>query len=98
MSDYESEPPEHYAIDDDDQSQFELNSSDILIGISDRGKGISTKIMPNLFGKFITDSDMGTGLGLYITKNLVEAHGGRIWAFNNNDGIGSTFVFSLPKA
>jgi len=70
---------------------------EIFVNISDTGKGISTKIMPKLFEKFITDSDTGTGLGLYITRNLVEAHGGRIWAFNNNDGIGSTFIFSLPK-
>jgi signal transduction histidine kinase len=69
----------------------------IYIGISDTGKGISPVIMPKLFEKFVTDSDFGTGLGLYISKKLVEAHGGRIWAFNNNDGIGSTFVFSLPK-
>jgi len=70
----------------------------ILVGISDNGKGISPHIMPKLFEKFITSSDTGTGLGLYITRNLIEAMGGRIWAFNNNDGIGSTFVFSLPKA
>ncbi len=69
----------------------------VYIGISDTGKGISPGIMPKLFEKFATDSYFGTGLGLYITKKLVEAHGGRIWAFNNNDGIGCTFVFSLPK-
>jgi signal transduction histidine kinase len=69
----------------------------VYVGISDTGKGISLKILPKLFEKFTTDSDFGTGLGLFITKKLVEAHGGRIWAFNNNDGIGSTFVFSLPR-
>ena len=72
-------------------------SEQILIGISDTGKGISPLIMPKLFEKFITSSDTGTGLGLYITRNLVEAHGGRVWAFNNKGGIGSTFMFSLPK-
>jgi signal transduction histidine kinase len=69
----------------------------IYVGVSDTGKGISPKIIPKLFEKFTTDSDTGTGLGLYITRNLVEAHGGKIWAFNNADGIGSTFVFTLPK-
>ena len=69
----------------------------ILIGISDTGKGISPHIMPKLFEKFITGSTTGTGLGLYITRNLVEAHGGKIWAFNNANGVGSTFVFTLPK-
>ena len=69
----------------------------VYVSVSDTGKGISSKIIPKLFEKFVTDSDFGTGLGLFITKKLVEAHGGKIWAFNNNDGIGSTFVFSLPK-
>jgi signal transduction histidine kinase len=69
----------------------------IYISISDTGKGISSKILPNLFQKFVSDSDVGTGLGLYISRILVEAHRGKVWAFNNADGIGSTFVFSLPK-
>ena len=69
---------------------------EVYVGISDTGKGISSTILPRLFGKFVTNSDYGTGLGLYITKKLVEAHNGRIWAYNNNDGVGSTFVFSLP--
>ena len=69
----------------------------VYVGISDTSKGISSKIMSKLFQKFTIDYDFGTDLGLYITKKIVEAHGGRIWAFNNNNGIGSTFVFSLPK-
>ena len=76
----------------------DTSKEQIFVGISDTGKGISPQIMPNLFKKFITDSDTGTGLGLYITRNLIEAHGGKIWAFNNNDGVGSTFVFCLPMA
>jgi signal transduction histidine kinase len=79
------------------RKKMEKEEEMIYVGISDTGKGISSKILPKLFEKFTTDSDFGTGLGLYITKRLVEAHGGRIWAFNNNDGIGSTFVFSLPR-
>ena len=70
---------------------------EIFVNIYDIGKGISTKIMPMLFEKFITDSDTDPGLGLYITRNLVEAHGGKIRAFNNNDVIGTTFIFSLSK-
>jgi signal transduction histidine kinase len=80
-----------------EQRNSERDEEMVYVGISDTGKGISSKIMPKLFEKFTTDSEFGTGLGLFITKKLVEAHGGRIWAFNNNDGIGSTFVFSLPR-
>jgi signal transduction histidine kinase len=77
--------------------KIEIEEEMVYVGVSDTGKGISSKILTKLFEKFTTDSAFGTGLGLYITKKLVEAHGGRIWAFNNNDGIGSTFVFSLPR-
>lgn len=79
------------------RNEIDNTREQILVGISDTGKGISPKIFSKLFKKFITDSDTGTGLGLYITRNLVEAHGGKIWAFNNANGIGSTFVFKLPK-
>jgi signal transduction histidine kinase len=72
-------------------------TKEIFVSISDTGKGISPQIMSKLFEKFATDSDVGTGLGLFITRNLIEAHDGRIWAFNNTDGVGSTFVFSLPQ-
>ncbi len=76
----------------------EDDGKQVYISISDTGKGISSLILPRLFQKFFTDSNYGTGLGLYICKKLVEAQGGKIWAFNNNSGIGSTFIFSLPKA
>jgi signal transduction histidine kinase len=54
--------------------------------------------MPRLFEKFASKSFQGTGLGLYISKSIVEAHGGKIWADNNTDGKGATFSFSLPLA
>jgi two-component system, OmpR family, sensor histidine kinase VicK len=67
-----------------------------IVSISDEGQGISPEIMPRLFQKFISGSEKGTGLGLYISKNIVKAHGGEIWAENNKSGIGATFAFTLP--
>ena len=52
--------------------------------------------MPRLFTKFTSRSQTGTGLGLFLSKSIVEAHGGKIWAENNKDGKGSTFAFALP--
>jgi two-component system, OmpR family, sensor histidine kinase VicK len=70
----------------------------IVISVKDQGTGIDSQIFPRLFTKFATKSQSrGTGLGLFICKGIVEAHGGRIWAENNNDGKGgATFSFSLP--
>jgi two-component system, OmpR family, sensor histidine kinase VicK len=69
----------------------------VIVNVKDTGVGISQEILPRLFTKFATKSETGgTGLGLFISKSIVEAHGGRIWAKNNSDGRGSTFTFSLP--
>jgi signal transduction histidine kinase len=68
----------------------------IAISVKDRGSGIDQGVLPRIFSKFTTKSDRGTGLGLYICKYLVEAHGGRIWAENNADGKGATITFTLP--
>ncbi len=72
------------------------SQNQVVITVKDTGKGIDPEIMPRLFGKFATKSDSGTGLGLYLSKKIVEAHGGRIWAENNKDGSGATFGFILP--
>ena len=74
------------------------NNSAIIVSVKDTGTGIDPEIMPRLFSKFATKSDTGTGigLGLFISKSIVEAHGGKIWAENNPDGKGATFSFSLP--
>ena len=69
--------------------------NEVLVIIKDSGIGIDHEILPRLFTKFATKSDQGTGLGLYIIKKIIEAHGGRIWAENNSNGRGSTFYFSL---
>jgi signal transduction histidine kinase len=86
------------------------NTDEITVSIKDNGQGIPPDVAPNLFTKFVSGSDSGTGLGLYISKNIIEAHGGRIWASNNDaaaasaaeDGTtastcsGATFSFTLP--
>ncbi|HYZ96605.1 MAG TPA: HAMP domain-containing sensor histidine kinase [Nitrososphaeraceae archaeon] len=84
--------------DDDDNEKQEF----VCIKIKDTGKGIDPEVMPRLFEKFATKSDRGTGLGLYISKNIVEAHGGKIWGMNNKNNNnmyvenGAEFGFTLP--
>ena len=69
----------------------------VTVSIRDSGKGIDPEILPRLFSKFVfKEGAGGTGLGLYICKGIVESHGGRTWAENNEDGKGATFRFSLP--
>jgi two-component system, OmpR family, sensor histidine kinase VicK len=72
------------------------DNRDAVITIKDNGEGIDSEIMPRLFTKFATKSITGTGLGLFISKSIVDAHGGKIWGENNKDGRGATFTFSLP--
>ena len=83
-------------ISADIRSNRDNNTEEVIIRIRDTGVGIHPEIMPRLFTKFGTRSDRGTGLGLFISKGIVEAHGGRIWGENNPDGKGATFSFTLP--
>jgi signal transduction histidine kinase len=79
------------------QEQEQPDQREVIVEVKDRGRGIDSKVLDNLFSKFTADSTTGgTGLGLYISKNIIEAHGGRIWAENNKDQKGATLSFSLP--
>jgi signal transduction histidine kinase len=75
----------------------EKKEDHVLVSIKDTGSGIHPEIIPRLFTKFATKSDEGTGLGLFISKGIIEAHGGKIWAENNKEGEkrGAIFTFSL---
>jgi signal transduction histidine kinase len=74
------------------------DANTMTLSVKDPGSGINPDITPRLFSKFATASEKGTGLGLYISKKIVEAHGGKIWADNNKDGEGATFAFTIPMS
>jgi two-component system, OmpR family, sensor histidine kinase VicK len=77
-------------------TKIDEDNNQIIISVKDTGQGIDPEIWPKLFSKFAAKSETGTGLGLFISKSIVEAHGGEIWAENNADGKGAKFSFSLP--
>ena len=74
------------------------SSNKWVVSVKDTGAGIDPDIFPRLFTKFMTNSQGGIGLGLYISKNIIEAQGGKIWAENNKGNNGATFSFDLPVA
>jgi signal transduction histidine kinase len=80
----------------------EINDNDnknaIIVRVKDSGVGIDSEVLPKLFAKFVSKSFQGTGLGLFISKSIIEAHGGKIWAENNSDGKGATLSFTLPRS
>ena len=79
------------------EKKYTGSIGEVTVSIKDTGTGIDPEIFPRLFTKFATKSDRGTGLGLFICKSIVEAHGGKIWAKNNSDGKkGATFAFNIP--
>jgi signal transduction histidine kinase len=82
-----------YQTDETDNNNRHENA---IITIKDTGSGISPDIFHRLFMKFATNSNSGTGLGLFISKSIVETHGGKIWAENNQNESGASFSFSLP--
>jgi signal transduction histidine kinase len=75
----------------------EKNKDDeVIVTVKDTGTGIDAEIFPRLFSMFVSKLYEDTGLGLFISKSIVEAHGGRIWAENNSDGKGASFSFTVP--
>jgi signal transduction histidine kinase len=71
----------------------------IIVGsLKDTGIGIDSETAPHLFTKFTTKSREGMGLGLFISKVVIRAHGGRIWVENNIGGIGAMFSFTLSAS
>ncbi|MGN6560643.1 MAG: sensor histidine kinase [Candidatus Nitrosocosmicus sp.] len=80
-----------------EKKKIDDNNQEVIVGIKDTGPGVDNDIFPRLFNKFATKSTKGTGLGLFICKGIIEAHGGNIWAKNNEEGEkGATFAFNLP--
>ena len=74
------------------------NNNSVMVCVKDSGQGIDSTILPRLFTKFASKSYKGTGLGLFISKGIIEAHGGKIWGENNSDDRGANFSFSLPTS
>ncbi|HJU35761.1 MAG TPA: HAMP domain-containing sensor histidine kinase [Nitrososphaera sp.] len=73
-----------------------VEGKNATISVKDTGRSIDAELMPRLFTKFASKSETGTGLGLYLSKKIIEAHGGKMWAENNKEGKGATFTFTLP--
>src|SRR5438270_2937769 len=83
------------SVEKDKSNNNSNNKAIIIVSVKDSGQGIDSSILPRLFTKFASKSYKGTGLGLFISKGIIEAHGGKIWGENNPDGRGATFSFSL---
>lgn len=85
-------------VERDAKEEGELEGSlpHLRVSVMDEGEGINAELLPRLFTKFISKSEIGTGLGLFICKGIVEAHGGKMWAKNNSEGPGATFSFIIP--
>ena len=84
------------------ESNLSNDKKRVEVKVSDSGSGIAEDILPNLFDKFVTktlgnENKRGTGLGLYITKAIIDAHKGKIFAYNNKQGVGATFTIVIPS-
>ena len=73
------------------------NKKEVIVSVKDTGSGIDSEIFPRLFSKFASKSSKGTGLGLFISKSIIEDHGGKMWAENNVDGKGVHLVLAFQQ-
>ncbi len=73
----------------------EGNRDSIIVSVKDNGAGIDSEMLPQLFAKFASKSFQGTGLGLFISKSIIETHGGKMWAENNSDGMGGNLLLHI---
>jgi signal transduction histidine kinase len=78
------------------ENKDDTTSKIVLVQIKDNGQGINPKVIPNLFTKSASNLFYGTGMGLYVCKEIIEMHQGKIWGRNNDEGQGATFSFELP--
>ena len=83
--------------------ELEEQGKDVIVSLKDSGLGIVKDLTPHLFEEFIRDERVkkeikGTGLGLYIARKIVEAHGGSVWAESEGESKGSIFYVKLKKA
>jgi len=92
----ERTPQANISVTLEEHKDDDNNKKEVVVTIKDTGVGIAPEIMPRLFTKFATKSEKGTGLGLFISKSIIEVHGGKIWAENNKEGKGAIFEFTLP--
>ena len=94
---YQQNTDKEVNLEETNENKDKMTKLMAVVSVRDRGKGIDSDILPRLFTKFTTKSNQGTGLGLYIAKSIIEAHGGQIWAQNNyDDEKGAEFSFTLP--
>src|SRR5688572_18222891 len=73
----------------------QLTDAEVVVSVSDTGPGLSSNDADHIFKAFFTTKDHGTGMGLSISRSIVESHGGKLWA-KSAEGRGATFQFSLP--
>ena len=73
----------------------QLQNGQLQFSVSDTGVGLPKEKMEQIFSAFFTTKPQGSGMGLAISRSIVESHGGRLWA-SANSGTGATFHFTLP--